>query len=380
MKSLRLHAGFVGWWNEKADDDAHVLKILWDAGCIFHARTTEPQTLMHLETSSNLYGETVNPWNQILTSGGSSGGEGALIGLRGSPLGLGTDIGGSVRSPAANCGIYSLRPTSYRLPTGGMSGTMLSEEQILAVIGPMSTSLEGLKLIMSTVIAAKPWLVEPSVLPFPWRYQEPLLELKRKKLKIGVLWSDDIVKPHPPILRALREVVDKLHASGDFDIVDWKPYKHDEAWKIIASLYFCDGGMEEADAIDSSGEPWRPLSKWIIKENPYVKHLSIEDVWYWTGKREEYRSAYAKIWNETAGEDNKPVDVILCPVGPGAAPPLNQAKYWAYTSQWNLLDYPALVFPVSKVDPQVDMVDNNYKPMNAQDDFNHRLCKHHNSN
>lgn len=60
--------------------------ILWDAGCVFYARTTQPQTIMHLETSSNIYGRTVNPYNRDLTPGGSSGGEGALIGMRGSLL------------------------------------------------------------------------------------------------------------------------------------------------------------------------------------------------------------------------------------------------------------------------------------------------------
>lgn len=114
MKGLGLNAGFASWWDHKGLDDAHVLKILWDAGCVLYARTTQPQTLMHLETSNNLYGVTVNPYNRRLTSGGSSGGEGALLGLKGSCLGLGTDIGGSIRSPAANCGLYGFRPTSYR--------------------------------------------------------------------------------------------------------------------------------------------------------------------------------------------------------------------------------------------------------------------------
>ena len=67
------------------------------------------------------------------------------------------------------------------------------------------------------------------------------------------------------------------------------------------------------------------------------------------------------------------VDVILCPVGPGAAPPLDSAKYWAYTSQWNILDYPALVFPVTKVDTAVDSVDEAYKPMNEKDEYNYQL-------
>ena len=381
MKGLGLNAGFVSWFDKKGADDAHLLKILWNAGCVFYARTTQPQTLMHLETSSNLYGVTVNPFNRNLTAGGSSGGEGSLIGLRGSCLGIGTDIGGSIRSPAANCGLYGFRPTSYRLPTDGWALTMDGGEQIVAVIGPLSTSLEGIKLFMKTVIAAKPWLVESSLIPFPWRDQESYLEkVGEKKLKVGVIWDDGVVKPHPPVIRALKEVVDKLKGVQGVEIISWKPYKHDEAWEIIASLYFCDGGSEEKEAIEASGEPYRPLSNFILKDNPHVKHHSIEDVWYWTTRREKYRRAYAKAWNDTAinsneyGEPEGMVDVLLCPVGPGAAPPIDHAQYWGYTSQWNLLDYPALVFPVSKVNPEIDVIDKGYKPMNEQDDFNHKLC------
>ena len=204
-------------------------------------------------------------------------------------------------------------------------------------------------------------------------------------MKIGGIWSEEIVTPHPPVRRALREVVSKLREVEGFEIVDWKPYKHDEAWEISSRLYFCDGAKEQADAVDSSGEPWRPLSKFIIKENPNVKRLSIEELWDLTLKREAYRAAYAKVWNDTGDMDGKssgnggkvarPVDVILCPAGPGTATPLDNAKYWCYLSQWNLLDYPALIFPVSKVDPRVDVVDQQYKPLNEKDKFNHELCQ-----
>ena len=56
MKDLDLNAGFVSWVGRRAEEDAHILQILWDAGAVFYARTTQPQSLMHLETSSNLYG------------------------------------------------------------------------------------------------------------------------------------------------------------------------------------------------------------------------------------------------------------------------------------------------------------------------------------
>ena len=69
---------------------SHGSNVLYDAlyseGCVFFARTTQPQTIMHLETQSNVYGRTVNPYNRNLTPGGSSGGESALIGMRGSIL------------------------------------------------------------------------------------------------------------------------------------------------------------------------------------------------------------------------------------------------------------------------------------------------------
>lgn len=103
---------------------------------------------------------------------------------------------------------------------------------------------------------------------------------------------------------------------------------------------------------------------------------------YWQEEREAYRKEYARLWTETAtgrnresGELEGMVDAILCPVGPGVAPLHNTAKYWGYTSQWNLLDYPALVFPVSKVDAEVDVVMKGYEPMNDVDRENWNLCK-----
>lgn len=102
MKGLDLNTGFVSWVGRVGTDDALILKLLWHAGAVFHARTTEPQTLMHLETSSNIYGVTVNPYNTNLTSGGSSGGEGALLGMQGSCLGIGT----------VSCDVEMLRDSS----------------------------------------------------------------------------------------------------------------------------------------------------------------------------------------------------------------------------------------------------------------------------
>lgn len=101
------------------------------------------------------------------------------------------------------------------------------------------------------------------------------------------------------------------------------------------------------DVINASQEPLRPLSHWILNENPHVKKHDMASLWKACMEREAYRGKYAELWNETAKEGGEPVDVILCPAGPGAAPKLNTARYWGYTAIWNLLDYPAAVFPVA---------------------------------
>lgn len=285
-------------------------------------------------------------------------------------------------------GVYGMKATTGRLPMQGLTATMMGQEQIVPTIGPLSTSLEGCKLFIKTIIDAKPWYQEPSLLPFPWKEGDLF---KGKKLKVAVLWDDGVVKPHPPVTRALKQIVEKLEGKENIDIVEWKPYKHDLAWEIIvcillryrretdckqANLYFSDGGAQESAAISSSGEPWRPLSKHIITDNPHLQPHTITSVWSATEKRDDYRSEYAALWNETAtsvgpnGEPEGMVDVILCPVGPGSAPKIDTAKWWGYTSQWNLLDYPALVFPVDKVDVEKDGAKETYEPRNEKDKFN----------
>ncbi|KAK7926678.1 hypothetical protein PG985_003676 [Apiospora marii] len=372
MKGLDLNAGFVSWVGRVAEEDALLLQILWDAGAVFHARTTEPQTIMHLETSSNLYGVTANPFNQTLTAGGSSGGEGALVGLRGSVLGIGTDVGGSIRSPAANNGVFGFKPTSGRLPVLGWAAPMAGCEAILGTIGPLSTSLAGVKLFMKTVVDAKPWLKSPDLVALDWKDTSGLF--REKRLKVAVMWDDGVVKPHPPITRALNDIVMKLNKSQNIDVVDWAPRDHDRAWSIIAGLYFADGGAQTSEAINASGEPWRPLSEWIIKDNPHVKKHDVASLWAACAERDKYRQMYAELWNTRAD-----VDVILCPAGPSVAPKLDSARYWGYTSQWNLLDYPAVAFPV-KDHVSVDRDgtgEATYAPRNDADEYNWSQWKEH---
>jgi amidase len=204
--------------------------------------------------------------------------------------------------------------------------------------------------------------------------------------------DDGIVKPHPPIIRAMETLIAKLSNNPSISIVSFPPYKHADAWRIISSLYFADGAAEEKDAIDASSEPMRPLSDFIITDNPNVKELSLAEVWKLTSERETYKTEYARHWNSVgthisgpdsgeavgvsaASEQDSIVDVLLCPVGPGCAPPLDCARYWGYTAQWNLLDYPALVFPTGLQCGPEDTIEEGYEPRNDDDKYNYELCK-----
>lgn len=85
--------------------------ILAKLGAVFYVKTTVPTAMMMMETISNVWGETTGAYHSGTTSGGSSGGEGVLMAMRGSPLGVGTDIGGSIRIPSAFNHLYGLKPT-----------------------------------------------------------------------------------------------------------------------------------------------------------------------------------------------------------------------------------------------------------------------------
>ena len=367
LQGQRTSAGYIKWIDRFASHDALIIKILYQAGAIFFIRTTQPQTLMHLECSSPVYGTTVNPFNRNLTCGGSTGGEGALLALKGSPLGIGTDIGGSIRSPAANNGIYGLRPTSFRIPKQGLIGVQIGRESIISVIGPLTRSREDINLFMKTILDTEPWQYDPSLVPIPWR----TITLDSKNFTVAVLWDDGVVHPHPPVTRALHETIEYLKKSG-IRIINWDPIDHQKSWDLISALYYCNGAEEERNMLKQVDEQALPLTEWMFNQ-PNVKIRTWLEMNELIAERDNYRIYYAHVWNEREILFNCTIDCLLTPVGPSVAPQHNTAKWWGYTSIWNLLDYPAVVFPVTKVDLIKDQVEFDYKPINSLDEENYRL-------
>lgn len=276
MRGRANHASYAAWVDEPSWPSA-LNDALWDAGAVFYVRTTEPQSTMQLETDNNITGKTVNPWNRALTCGGSSGGEGALLGFGASVLGMGGDIGGSVRVPAANNGVYGFKPTTRLLPLGGMKCATLGMETVIPTYGPLARSRETINLFMDVMLKSDLWRYDPSVVPRKWTPFEFGGGQSKKPLKVAVLWHDGVVKPHPPTTRALREVAEACKKAG-MTVVDWVPLEHDKAWDIVSRLYWPDGGEETRKVLAESGEPALPLTEWIMTQ-PGVKKLSMQELW-----------------------------------------------------------------------------------------------------
>lgn len=97
VRGIEMNMCYVGQVGHLADKDSHIAAILQKQGAVLFTLTNLSQGLLSTDTVNNLYGRTVSPFNRALCVGGSSGGEGALIAMKGSPLGIGSDLGGSVR-------------------------------------------------------------------------------------------------------------------------------------------------------------------------------------------------------------------------------------------------------------------------------------------
>jgi amidase len=157
--------GYISWLGKYDKEDSVMAHLLRKAGAIFYVKTSVPQTLLVCETVNNIIGTTTNPRNRNWSCGGSSGGEGALLAMRGSVLGVGTDIGGSIRVPAAFNSLYGLRSSHGRLPYAKMANSMEGQETVHSVVGPMGHSVEGIDFLPLIYVWIMLTVRPPSVCP-----------------------------------------------------------------------------------------------------------------------------------------------------------------------------------------------------------------------
>jgi fatty acid amide hydrolase len=346
-------------------DEVHVARLR-AAGAIPIAKTNVAQALFFYETDNPLYGRTANPWNAERTPGGSSGGEAALIATGASPLGLGTDIGGSVRIPAAFCGIASMKPTAGRCDDMGRFSVPLGQRAIASQVGALARSVEDVALGIEIINGG----ARPQVPGQPlgdWR------EVDVSKLRVAYYTDDGTFAPAPAVVRAVREAADMMRAAGA-QVSEWSPPDARYGMNLLYGIFGGDGlallkkrmGSDKRMPQVAQLMAMAPLPRGAIKALMAllrgVGQPTMADgleafglrptshYWELVEAQIDYRERFAAALDAGAGG---PFDVILCP--PCALPALTHGAtkelvtVGAYACLYNLLGWPAGVVPVSRV-------------------------------
>lgn len=358
------NGGWVAWLDNIPTEDATTIKTLKKLGAVFYVRTNQPQSLMHLDSNNNITGRSRNPYNSLLTPGGSSGGEGACVAGRGSAIGVGTDIGGSIRGPAAFSGCYGLRPTTRRISCLGGVSSGKGQESVVAVAGPLTNTVDDIELFMKSYInEGKPWDDDQWCIPVLWR---DVPKPEPKSITVAIMYDDGLVKPHPPLARGLEYVESKLKAAG-VNVVKFDPLEIKEAYDLVHEMYSCDGNFAQKEMIRPSGEPLLPLTKWALSYGQADKMYTATENRELNYRRDNLRKKYLDYFV------NSKVDFIISPTYVGCAPVCIEdgiagPYYWGYTSLFNVLDLPTLVFPSGlSQDPKIDLKDETYVPRSSID-------------
>lgn len=174
-----------------AREDASVVARLRAAGAVILGKTNVPELCADFQTNSLIFGTTLNPWDQRRTPGGSTGGGGAAVAARLSPLELGSDIGGSVRNPAHFNGIFSLKPTEWRVPARGHVPDLpgaTRNTRYMGTFGPLARSVDDLELALRIIAGPDGHEIEAAPVPLG-----PTSRLTAKGLRIAVLASNPLV-------------------------------------------------------------------------------------------------------------------------------------------------------------------------------------------
>ncbi|XP_067229989.1 fatty-acid amide hydrolase 1 isoform X1 [Chanodichthys erythropterus] len=371
--------GVVSKLDQPAVMDSVVVRVLKKQGAIPFIKTNVPQGLLSYDCSNPIYGQTLNPYNLQKTPGGSSGGEGALIRGGGSILGLGTDIGGSIRIPASFCGICGFKPTSKRLSVQGISSCTKGQKSVLSSFGPMARDVESLALCMRALLCQDMFTLDPTVPPIA--FNQKVYE-SSEPLRIGYYENDGYLQPSPSMARAFRETKDLLERAGH-TLVPFQPLRlYDVFHELAVRGILADGGDTllnhlKAGPIDPClrdqatllGIPGFIKKLLFVVLKPFYPRLSaslhasvrvgsIAELWRQHTNIEEYIDEVIAEWRRLN------VDVLLCPM----LGPAYNFRYCgrlsctlSYTLLYNLLNFPAGVVTVSTVTEEDEARLNQYK-------------------
>jgi fatty acid amide hydrolase len=347
--------------------DLHVARLR-EAGAIVLCKTNVAQMLVYMESDNPLHGRSNNPWNLARTPGGSSGGEAAIVAAGGAALGLGTDIGGSIRCPASFCGIYGLKPTTGRCTDVGRYSIPVGQRAITSQVGPFGRTVEDVATVLE--------IINGGALP-ECTQARPLLDhrsVEFDKLRIAWFVDDGDFPASPAARRAVREAADILTTAGA-RVTPWQPPDIRSAVKIFYGLLAADGmrsmrKMARGNRLDprvmrlmvSTAIP-RPGVAVLRALLPLVGQRRLADLldafgfvgthhyWRFVDEQSRYQQQFAQAVDrrDTGG----PFDAILCPSF--AVPALTHGASadiglgGAYVLLANLLGWPAGSAPFTRV-------------------------------
>ena len=316
-------------------EDATLVARLREAGAIPIARTNLPDLLFAFESDNLLYGATNNPYDAARTSGGSSGGEAALIASCGSPIGLGSDAAGSVRLPAAFCGIAAIKPTSGRLPRTGHFPPAGGWIEALWQIGPMARYVEDLCTVMPLLTGGDGR--DATVVDMPL-HDAARVELGR--LRVAFYTDNGFAAADEEVVGVVRGAARAL--AGEVAVLEEdRPACLGQAYDLEMKLIGADGGdgLREYLRVLGSTQVHPLLSGWLEKLEPY--RTSVAGF-----------SAYWAEWDAWRGAMRaflRRYDVLVCPVYTHAALPHGTStleenfRGFSHTMAYNVAGWPAAV-------------------------------------
>jgi len=355
---------------DPASKNALVAQALIDAGAIPYVKGNIPMSLMTIESPNSIFGRALNPWNVAFTPGGSSGGEGALVACGAAPLGIGTDIGGSIRQPCAFNLLFGFKPTPMRLSLKGVTapgeGRKDGQKAIVPTSGPLARSAKDVALVMQVLLAKDSVVFQDPYLP-----PVPLRDLRAPppRMRIGFFLEDGWFESSPGGKRAVREAKSLLEKAGH-EVVPFEVPKPFEFPRIFFSLLTAEGGLRNIKSGIGRApflKEYAPLEQ--ASKIPNVLRPAIAAVLELLGEKRQAHLARTggtkttfeyqqliKEADEYCGEfiqsmDDKGIDVLLCPAGNfaglkhGESGELSVAI--SMTFLFNLLHFPAGVVPVT---------------------------------
>jgi amidase len=287
--------------------------------------------IQDLLTSNCSYQAQQNPHKLCLGPGGSSGGEGALLAMRASLLGFGTDIGGSVRIPALCCGLFGLKPTVDRIPYFGQVPFVRDgyPPDVSCAAGPLAHSARDIHFILRTIVESKPWTYDHTALATPWTPSS-----LKNPITVGCIIEDPHCAVASPVSRAMRTAIEKLHQAGLKVIMLDEIPSFEVAANLTWSYFDLDNHLTPfKDWPAATGEPLV-----LAVEKMYRSHLdtrrsrTLEELF----EMNIQRSAFRRRWHEIFISNS--LDVILAPSNRSTALLHDEYGKTAYTAMWNLVN------------------------------------------